>query len=1162
LDEDVVAGLMRVASAVRRFPLPLENQTCVFMKLKMTYHGTGNEERESNVGPVTLEERYERLEKALQNAVPTEAAASNQERPVSVARSTSKTLEADNKTANAAADWVNVVAQENGVVSHVFVSVNDAIFCRKCVVTLSLEDQIEEDALMMPSDGYSMIQDMNLYYSGYSKDYSSKKKSVVSLSRASKALVEDPEEEEGKEEKDEEKTKDYRWDCEEPGIVTAVHVAVGSFVKEGDVLLSVSISRKDQHLAHLKAADGLGFLIAKRNVSSVNARFQSLTENLVQSTSEGFSSDILGAMICCRELEQLTRDFSDTARTYGRVIISEMNLPLEQKTVRPLKLGGVLGGDKYVVRGVLFKIPDGSLFSSYPDPIYIANKIQGHELKGLKAYFGWFFNRGHVGLVSFPLTAVIDFKGHRITAMTQLPIEGNKSLIYGSDDAGEDCNVRNEVAEWSQFIREASLGLNLKAHHVFNGRASGKEIELVSCVDLEGHKGGDKRFYLLDFSRTFPPAHKEKEQREAHDRMWPFYHMLRSEFVASWKTSLCADAFSNFQSTITSERETAAKAQNEEIREATRYLLDKVALDVCHSLLQSTDKSTSLTRMFHQKGLNMRYLGLVYKKLVGNELYSRAHHSLYRSIQAEALMRVLKNHLRKRLRVAPGKQAKRSEGSTDSVLRMEAKKVLNNFFGHCVNFSAWVDKNPFVFSGLEKDFYFGAKQARTAVDTLLSQSIVEEVNAQGEKSSTTIKFVVLKRLNQAVGLGIRQEVLDQLSTPTPSAFSKGRSFLREQIIEDFDLDFQERVKILNVVERSRGLSQYLSGTKESLLAAFETIEGALEASPTDPWLCLLMAEVCQELWQVMTQENVKLSAQAQEKTDGVDVKLVKALADELVAANMFGERADSYYQLAVAGGGQVMAYRSYGKFLLVRKQKAAAEDFFLKALEAGERQGKPVDEESVVCLVGLLKESGQYQLAKKLKEKTKTFFHYRDSWMNGTPLAKMLVEAGAQIAEDDPALVRASGGEKSDSSKNVRMGMRSSTLTASSSSSITGSPSMSKNIGKSSPPMGSSQPIKVMKRAVRKVGDTIRRKSPSNKQALINLASQRGSSDTARSFVSDSGRSSAANSQIFEEEEEEEEEVDEVAEKEFVLAMKRNLELRTSAIKSDEEDEEEEEEER
>jgi hypothetical protein len=75
------------------------------------------------------------------------------------------------------------------------------------------------------------------------------------------------------------------------------------------------------------------------------------------------------------------RDFMETAQTYARVIINELHLPLEQKTLRPVSLGGVLGGSKYIVRGVLFKIPDGAIFKDYADPIRIAQKIAGHEMK-------------------------------------------------------------------------------------------------------------------------------------------------------------------------------------------------------------------------------------------------------------------------------------------------------------------------------------------------------------------------------------------------------------------------------------------------------------------------------------------------------------------------------------------------------------------------------------------------------------------------------------------------------------------------------------------------------------------------------------------------------------------------------------------------------------
>jgi len=194
----------------------------------------------------------------------------------------------------------------------------------------------------------------------------------------------------------------------------------------------------------------------------------------------------------------------------------------------------VLGGDKYVVRDILFKFPRAesqSLFAHYPDPLNIANKIQGHEPKGLSAYFHWALNRGCLDLVSFPLLALIDYKGHRITAMTRLPIAGSSSLIYGSDNAGS--NVRDSVPEWSAFIKEGSCALNLKPHFISYGSQGNKEMELSSCLDLEGHQGLDGRYYLLDYSRVFPCVYKEKAERETYDNMWRYYEMFRPEFLRS-----------------------------------------------------------------------------------------------------------------------------------------------------------------------------------------------------------------------------------------------------------------------------------------------------------------------------------------------------------------------------------------------------------------------------------------------------------------------------------------------------------------------------------------------------------------------------------------------------------------------------------------------------
>jgi hypothetical protein len=340
---------------------------------------------------------------------------------------------------------------------------------------------------------------------------------------------------------------------------------------------------------------------------------------------------------------------------YGRIIISELHLPVEEKTIRPINVGGVLGGTKFLVRGVLFKVtntPDRSVFANYPDPIRIANKVQGLDLLGLQAYFGWFFNQNNVG-ASFPMLSIIDYKGHRITAMTQLPIRGAESLVYGSADAGHDCVVKNDVPEWSELVRSASLGLNLKPHWVVNSRVKGGEIQLASCVDLEGHAGDDGRFYLLDYSRAMPPAFKDA--CEPHDTLWSFYHVLRPEFVARWRRPLCADGFSQFQSRSTPERVAEAKANNDELRFVTEFLTGETVLVVCNTLMGQFRNNkgvllrSGLTHVLHAEGLNMRYLGLLYVQLM--DAYDSRFVDLYMLVLLEALTRVFKNHLRSQLRL-------------------------------------------------------------------------------------------------------------------------------------------------------------------------------------------------------------------------------------------------------------------------------------------------------------------------------------------------------------------------------------------------------------------------------------------------------------------------------------------------------------------------------
>ena len=54
-------------------------------------------------------------------------------------------------------------------------------------------------------------------------------------------------------------------------------------------------------------------------------------------------------------LRDMAADFVAAAERYGRIVVAERHCAAHAKTVRPAALGGVAGGEKYVVHNILFK---------------------------------------------------------------------------------------------------------------------------------------------------------------------------------------------------------------------------------------------------------------------------------------------------------------------------------------------------------------------------------------------------------------------------------------------------------------------------------------------------------------------------------------------------------------------------------------------------------------------------------------------------------------------------------------------------------------------------------------------------------------------------------------------------------------------------------------
>jgi hypothetical protein len=66
------------------------------------------------------------------------------------------------------------------------------------------------------------------------------------------------------------------------------------------------------------------------------------------------------------ELWKLSQDFLFAAKTYAQIIVSEVCLPYAHKTIKPIGLGGIAGGEKYHVQGILFKVCFFFSFLSFP----------------------------------------------------------------------------------------------------------------------------------------------------------------------------------------------------------------------------------------------------------------------------------------------------------------------------------------------------------------------------------------------------------------------------------------------------------------------------------------------------------------------------------------------------------------------------------------------------------------------------------------------------------------------------------------------------------------------------------------------------------------------------------------------------------------------------
>ena len=299
---------------------------------------------------------------------------------------------------------------------------------------------------------------------------------------------------------------------------------------------------------------------------------------------------VLDQQTAFEQLSELAADFAFTARAIGRLIISEKYLAPAQKTIKPLTdtMGGSAGGEKYCVHNIVFKFTVDHLGMYGGDEQAMA--AGNHELLGLSAYYRVISTMKGLGL-HVPLACLIDYRGFRLWAVSRLPVVhgGEQStLILGSSDGGQ--RIVNLDPNVSVHMQRIAAVLNLKGHYVHD--ASGKATFLFGPFDIEVHCGTDRRVYLLDFHRTFPPEPTHSSQH-LPDMKKPFLvRMLRPELVAQHDRPLSSDAFLR-----------GGAAEEAEVTRAYQSLLEKVIPAFAHQLdsLGSIDRIDRISTLHQQQ---------------------------------------------------------------------------------------------------------------------------------------------------------------------------------------------------------------------------------------------------------------------------------------------------------------------------------------------------------------------------------------------------------------------------------------------------------------------------------------------------------------------------------------------------------------------------------
>ena len=151
------------------------------------------------------------------------------------------------------------------------------------------------------------------------------------------------------------------------------------------------------------------------------------------------------------QLRDLVSSFNQFALLISMVLVHEFHLPPDKKQIKPINVGGVMGGEKFIYNSIFFKF--ASLSSDKTRAMFqgqeeLAQKSAANEIRAMKAMIEL-----NVPQLHTTLTSMFYISGRVVIATAVAPIKGGDTLAYGSSDAANVIKKKPGMMRMGMMMR-------------------------------------------------------------------------------------------------------------------------------------------------------------------------------------------------------------------------------------------------------------------------------------------------------------------------------------------------------------------------------------------------------------------------------------------------------------------------------------------------------------------------------------------------------------------------------------------------------------------------------------------------------------------------------------------------------------------------------------